>query len=116
MRALNKRFLIASAALLAVAIAVWAAIPAATRSQSLAAELPPGALLTIESPDFAALLSSWNASSEQAAWLKSANYSAFANSRLFSRLGDAQSEFGGVAATKGGFDSAFLRQIAGKES
>jgi len=116
MGALNKRFLIASAALLAVAIAVWAAIPSVTRSQSLAAQLPPGALLTIESPDFAALLRSWNASPQQATWLKSANYSAFANSRLFSRLGDAQSEFAGVAATKGGFDSAFLRQVAGKES
>ena len=82
----------------------------------LAADLPPGALLTIESPDFAALLHTWNASPEQAAWLKSANYSAFANSRLFSRLGDAQGEFEGVAGNKSGFSSEFLQQVAGKES
>jgi hypothetical protein len=116
MRVVPKRLLIASTSLLAVAVAVWAAMPATTHTPVLATDLPPGALLTIESPDFAGLLHSWNASPEQAAWLKSGNYSAFANSRLFNRLGDAQTEFAGVAATKGGFDSAFLQQVAGKES
>jgi len=115
MQPLSKRLIIIAATLTA-AVVVWAAIPASTHKQTLAADLPPGALLTIESPDFAALLHTWNTSPEQAAWLKSANYSAFANSRLFNRLGDAQGEFEGVAGGKSGFDSEFLKQIAGKES
>jgi hypothetical protein len=115
MQPLSKRLLVIAGAL-AAAIAIWAAIPAPTHKQTLAADLPPGALLTIESPDFANLLHTWNTSPEQAAWLKSANYSAFANSRLFNRLGDAQGEFEGVAGGKSGFDSEFLKQVAGKES
>jgi hypothetical protein len=115
MQPLSKRLLVIAATLTA-AIALWAAIPASTPRQNLAADLPPGALLTIESPDFATLLHTWNASPEQAAWLKSANYSAFANSRLFNRLSDAQGEFEGVAGGKSGFDAEFLKQVAGKES
>lgn len=116
MKPLSKRLIVITTSLVAVALAVWAAVPTATHKQVLAADLPPGALLTIESPDFAGLLHSWNASPEQAAWLKSANYSAFANSRLFGRLGDAQGEFEGVAENKSGFSSEFLQQVAGKES
>ena len=114
MRLTAKSFFIAAMTSVAVAVAVWAAIP--VRKAVLAADLPPGALLTIESPDFAGLLHTWNASPEQAGWLKSAQYSAFANSRLFNRLSDAQGEFEGVAGGKRGFDAAFLQQVAGKES
>jgi hypothetical protein len=116
MQPLSKRLIVIAASTVAVALALWAAVPTTAHKQVLAGDLPPGALLTIESPDFAALLHTWNASPEQAAWLKSANYSAFANSRLFSRLGDAQGEFEGVAENKAGFGSAFLQQVAGKES
>ncbi len=105
-----------AAAVLALAIAVWAAIPAVAPKPALAASLPPGALMTLESPNFAALLHAWNASPEQTAWLASANYSAFTNSRLFTRLGDAQTEFESAAATTGGFGPDFLQQIAGHES
>jgi hypothetical protein len=116
MQPLSKRLLIISTSALAIALAVWAAVPVLGHKQVLAADLPPGALLTIESPDFAALLHSWNASPEQATWFKSANYSAFTNSRLFSRLGDAQGEFEGVASGSAGFGSEFLQQVAGRES
>jgi len=116
MQPLSKRILVLATSTVAVALAVWAAVPTSSHKQVLAADLPPGALLSIESPDFASLLHAWNASPEQAAWLKSANYSAFANSRLFSRLGDAQGEFEGVAGNKAGFSSEFLQQVAGKES
>ncbi len=116
MRPVSKRIIVVASAI-ALALVVWAAVPAtATHKQALAADLPPGALLTIESPDFANLLQSWNASPEQASWLKSANYSAFANSRLFSRLGDAQTEFEGVSGSNSSFGSEFLKQVAGKES
>ena len=80
----------------------------------LAGFAPPGALLAIESPDFAGLLGSWNNSAEQRRWLAGDNYAAFSRSRLFDRLGQAQDEF---AATAGlAPDSKFLQQIAGGQS
>ncbi len=92
----------------------------ATPPASLAAMLPQGALLTIESPNFAALLQSWNTSPEQKAWLASANYSVFSNSRLFGRLNDARAEFESAASAKKdaalGIDADFLTQIAGTQS
>jgi len=114
MQPLSKRHIVIAASTIAVALAVWAVVPTSTHNQVLAADLPPGALLTIESPDFAGLLHAWNTSLEQAAWFKSASYSAFANSRLFGRLSDAQGEFAGVAGSNA--DAAFLQQVAGKES
>jgi hypothetical protein len=87
---------------------------AASAPPSLAAYAPPGALLAIESPDFAALLHSWNNSAEQRRWLAGDDYAAFSRSRLFGRLGDAQSGF----ATAAGLapDSQFLEQVAGSQS
>jgi hypothetical protein len=94
--------------------------PPATKPASLAAMLPQGALLTIETPDFAGLLRDWNASPEQRGWLKSENYGVFANSHLFGRLNDARAEFEAAAnATPerdNAFDGDFLRQVAGGES
>ena len=97
-----------------------AARPAAPGA--MAAMLPQGALLTIESPDFAALLRSWNRSPQQKAWLASDNYSVFSNSRLFSRLNDARTEFEGVARPNAKddapdlFGAGFLTQVAGRQS
>ena len=109
-----RSLLLWTASTFALAILVWAAAPARKTSMNLAADLPPGALMTLESPDFATLLTTWNQSPEQKAWLNSASYSSFANSRLFSRLADAQSGFASAAkTTAGGF---FLQGIAGKES
>ena len=62
----------------------------------LSAFVPQGSLLSIEATDFAALLSSWSASSEQRRWLTSDNYEAFSRSRLFARLGEAQDQFAAV--------------------
>lgn len=91
-----------------------------TPPPTLAAMLPQRALLTIESPDFAALLKSWNTSPEQKAWFTSANYSVFSNSRLFGRLNDARAEFESAASAKQdaalGIDGDFLTQIAGTQS
>ena len=76
--------------------------------------LPQGALMTLESADFGALVDTWSRSPEQRAWLGSASYSAFANSRLFARLQDAQSGF--ASAARRSVDGDFLAEIAGKES
>jgi hypothetical protein len=105
--------------LLTLLVATGAAISyqahrAVSGPKSLTAYVPQDALVTIESPDFAALLHQWTNSPQSAAWMKSANYSVFQNSRLYSRLGDAQTTY----ATAAGFPASaeFLNQIAGKQS
>ena len=81
---------------------------------SLASFAPPGALLAIESPDFASLLKAWTGSSEQKRWLAGDDYAAFSRSRLFDRLGQAQSEFAATAGLPP--DAQFLQAIAGGQS
>ena len=95
--------------------AVWAMLQGSTPAvPQLTMMLPQGALLTIESKDFAGLLKRWNDSPEKASWLKSDNYGAFSRSRLFGRLGDAQSEFAKAAGLPP--DMSFLNEVAGRES
>ncbi len=95
--------------------AIRTARTAAAAPQSLATLLPQGALLTISSPDFATLLHAWTSSPQSTAWLQSASYSVFQNSRLFSRLSDAQTEFASTAKlSEAGSD--FLTSIAGRQS
>ncbi|MGD0910600.1 MAG: hypothetical protein ABR928_01825 [Terracidiphilus sp.] len=113
--ALTARKFAIAGAVFAAALAAGAALESTLApSQSMAAWMPSGAQLYIESPDFAGLLHDWNASQEKALWLKSDNYEVFSRSRLFGRLGDAQGEFAGAAGQKA--DTAFLNQIAGKQS
>jgi hypothetical protein len=81
---------------------------------SLSSFVPQDALMTIEAPDFASLLQKWTSSAESKAWLASANYSVFQNSRLFGRLGDAQTSFETAAGIPAGVD--LLNQVAGKQS
>ncbi len=107
--------------LLATALASAAIYQVAAPRQAasnMAAMLPQGALLTIESPDFASLLQTWNKSPEQKSWLASDNYSVFSNSRLFGRLNDARSEFEAAArpSADAGINGDFLTQVAGKRS
>lgn len=97
----------------AIAYRVRAAQQAAA-PVSLTAYVPSDALLTIESPDFAALLHQWTNSAECKSWLASDNHSVFQNSRLFSRLTDAQTSFATAAGLPAGSD--LLHQIAGRES
>ena len=102
-------------AVFATALATWAAFESALApARSMAAWMPSGAQLYIESPDFAGLLHDWNTSREKELWMKSDNYEVFSRSRLFGRLADAQNEFAGAAGQKP--DMAFLSQIAGKQS
>ncbi len=82
--------------------------------QSLTAYVPQDALLTIESPDFAALLHRWTNSAESKTWLASDNYAVFQNSRLFGRLTDAQTTFATAAGIPAGAN--LLNQVAGEES
>jgi hypothetical protein len=100
-------------ALIAIAFQIRAARQPAAPA-SLTAYIPQDALLTIESPDFAALLQQWTSSAESKSWLASDNYSVFQNSRLFGRLSDAQDSFAKAAGIPAGAD--LLNQVAGKQS
>ena len=95
--------------------AVYAALETnGVEAKPLTAFAPQGALLAIESPDFASLLHAWNSSAEQKRWLSGGDYSEFSRSRLFSRLGEAQSEFASAAGLAP--DTDFLQQVAGSQS
>lgn len=101
--------------LLVSAVAIWALVASQpAQSPALPSLLPQGALLYIHSPDFHTLLSDWNNSPEKRAWLQSDNYAVFSQSRLFSRLAQAQSEFSTAAAIPAGVE--LLSSVAGKES
>jgi hypothetical protein len=97
-----------------VVFAIGALEQAAKSKPELPAALPEGALLTIEARDFSALLRDWNTSEEKRVWLASDNHAAFSNSRLFSRLSQAQEEFSTVAGLP--TDETLLEKVAGKES
>ena len=83
-------------------------------SSSLAAFMPAGSLLYIESPDFGTLVLDWNGSKEKQRWLKSDNYQVFSRSRLFLRLEEAQGQFAVAAGAPP--DMPLLESLAGRES
>jgi hypothetical protein len=113
----RPRIALVSLALLILCVgALYAAFHSITppTATPLASYAPSGALLAIESPDFASVLSLWTSSTEKHRWLASDNYAGFSRSRLFTRLQQAQDEF----ATTAGLppDIKFMQQIAGKQS
>jgi hypothetical protein len=83
-------------------------------ARPLAALAPGGALLYLESPDFARELRDWNQSPEKQAWLAGANYAEFSRSMLFLRLTEEWKAFGGAAGFAA--DLPMLASIAGKRS
>ena len=100
---------------LALSIA-WATYQAASAPapRPLAPYFPAGAMMYLEAKDFGAIVTQWNNSQEKRDWLASDNYAEFSRSRLFGRLGDAQSEFAAAAGVPP--DMPFLQQVAGRES
>ena len=86
----------------------------ASPSSSLAAFMPTGPLLYLESPEFAKLVNDWNNSKEKQKWLESDNYQVFSRSRLFLRLQEAQSQFAVAAGAPP--DMVLLDSLAGGQS
>jgi hypothetical protein len=109
-----KRLFYAAGIVLAAAAGYWAIAIAQPAAPSLAAIIPAGASLYLEAKDFAALLNAWNSSREKQAWVGSANYDAFSRSRLFYKLGQAQTEFAAAAGIPP--DYAMLGSVAGGNS
>ncbi|MDR3677599.1 MAG: hypothetical protein P4N24_19115 [Acidobacteriota bacterium] len=83
-------------------------------SSGLASLMPPGSLLFMESPNFAALVHDWEKSSTEKKWLASDNYRVFSRSRLFLRLQEAQTQFAVAAGAPP--DMALLDSLAGEQS
>jgi hypothetical protein len=111
----HKNWLVALfAACLMAGGAVWAALDSATSKTDLAVCVPQGALLSLETQDFSALLGDWTSSPEKTAWMKSDNYEVFSRSRLFGRLQDAQADFADAAGLP--VDSDLLKEMAGQQS
>jgi hypothetical protein len=97
-----------------VVFAVGALEEAIKTKPELPSLLPEGALLSIEARDFGSLLRDWNTSEEKRAWIVSDNHAAFSNSRLFTRLSQAQDEFSAAAGLP--TDGSLLEKVAGKQS
>jgi hypothetical protein len=110
-----KRILVFAAGCAALAAAVFYAAPFQTPPpRPLATLAPGGALLYLESPDFARELRDWNQSPEKQTWLSGANYAEFSRSMLFLRLTEEWKAFGGAAGFAA--DLPMLESVAGKRS
>jgi hypothetical protein len=98
----------------ATIVGVWAAAQVATTPQALSKWMPGGALLYLESSDFATQLRDWDRSDVQTKWLASKNHEQFMTTRLALKLQDAYKEFSGAA----GFapDLTALETFAGTDS
>jgi len=110
-----KRILPFTAGGAALAAVVFYAAPFQnTPVRPLATLAPGGALLYLESQDFARELRDWNQSPEKQTWLAGANYAEFSRSMLFLRLTEEWKAFGGAAGFAA--DVPMLESIAGKRS
>ncbi len=103
-----------AAAVVAVALAVWALAPSPQPPGTLARLFPAGPLLYLEAGDFGALVRDWNTSQEKRLWLAGDNYQVFSRSHLFFRLKQAQDEF--TAAAGLAPDMSLVEALAGGES
>lgn len=100
------------AIVLGLAVTAWVQTP----TPPLTSVLPAGALLTVESQDFADQLADWNGSAEKTAWLASDNYAVFSRSKLFIRLKQAQGEITAAAGLPALDTASLLTAIAGERS
>jgi hypothetical protein len=115
MNRLRKHWIAALIAICFVtAGAVWAALDAAAPKTDVAAWVPQGALLSLETQNFSALLGDWTSSPEKAAWMKSDDYAIFSRSRLFGRLQEAQKDFADAAGLP--VDGDLLKETAGRQT
>lgn len=115
MRSMQKFSVLGLLALCVTGIIGWTLFrPQSGPTPALDQMMPEGPLLYIEARDFSGLLKDWNAAPEHAAWIKSDDYRAFSNSRLFLRLGQASDQFAVAAGLPP--DMKFLLDVAGAES
>ncbi|MGO4886079.1 MAG: hypothetical protein ACLP59_35425 [Bryobacteraceae bacterium] len=107
-----KRALVCS--LLLIAAAGYVLLQTQPPAPKLAAIMPSGALLYLETPDFGRLLRDWDTSKVRADWLTSANYAVFSRSNLFTKLAGVYKEYGAAAGFLPGVKG--VAEIAGADS
>jgi hypothetical protein len=112
-RALRRTLLFSVLLSIVAAFAFIQTEPPATKSP-LAAFMPGGALLYLETQNFSSLVRDWDESQVKAAWLKSDNYSEFSHSNLYTKLGEVYGKYGEAAGFLPGLQG--IMEIAGKES
>src|SRR5262245_17718883 len=112
MRTLKRSAL--AAGVIAFTAALWTLAQVPTGRQPLAQWMPSGALLYLESSDFATQLSDWNRSDVKAKWLASKNHEAFMTTRLMLKLKEVYAEFSTAAGFEPNLDE--LETVAGTET
>jgi hypothetical protein len=110
----SRLALIALACVLVAAVGWAAHEEMSSTTTDLAAFVPQGALLTIESPDFGSLLKKWQSSAEEVSWLTSDDHAVFSRSRLYANLQSAQTDFASAAGVP--VDGSLVTELAGKQS
>ena len=99
---------------LAVCACLWAWAQTPIAPKPLAEWMPAGALLILDSPDFATELRTWNRSEVKSRWLASKNYQEFSTTRLVLKLKQAYTEFSNAAGFEPGLNE--LETVAGTDS
>ena len=107
---------IVGAILFSLALVVLAvpALQPGNSSSDIAALLPPGAMIYLESNALMDQLKEWNDSRVKQGWLESANFASFQKSRLYLRLSDKLAQFENAAEVA--LDFSIFRTLSGKKS
>ncbi len=84
------------------------------RDLDIAAVLPPGAMIYLESRDFLGQLQRWSDSRVKQRWLDSESFSQFEKSRLYLRLNEKLQEFNAIAGVS--VDLPLVRSLAGGQA
>ena len=93
---------------------LWAMAQVSPARRPLSEWMPGGALLYLESADFATQLRDWNRSAVKSKWIASKNHEDFLTTRLALKLKDAYGEFSSAAGFEPDLNE--LETIAGTES
>ena len=93
---------------------LWAMAQVSPARRPLSEWMPGGALLYLESADFATQLRDWNRSAVKSKWMASKNHEDFLTTRLALKLKDAYGEFSSAAGFEPDLNE--LETIAGTES
>jgi hypothetical protein len=99
---------------LGIVVGVWAAAQVSIAPQPLSSWMPAGALVYLESSDFATQLRDWNRSEVKTKWLAGKNHEQFLTTRLVLKLKEVYGEFSSAAGFEPDLDE--LETVAGTDT
>src|SRR5688572_5028446 len=109
-----KKKLALSAIGVGIVLGLWAAAQVSPAPRPFSEWMPGGALLYLQSSDFATQLREWNRSDVRSKWLTSKNHEEFMTTRLALKLKEVYGEFSSAAGFQP--DLGELETIAGGEA